>query len=70
MRAPASIRVEVVFVRECAGHLSASREYPPRAAGLPVRIEAAPIDLVAEVLAGIHGDPVQLLEGESIPPRS
>jgi len=66
MRAPASIRVEVVFVRECAGHLSASREYPPRAAGLPVRIEAAPIDLVAEVLAELHGRPMGLLGGEPL----
>jgi len=62
--------VEVVFLRECAGHLSASREYPPRAAGLPVRIEAAPIDLVAEVLAEIHGDAMRLMDGEPLPPRS
>ena len=36
-----------------------------RAAGLPVRIEA-PLDLVAEVLAEIHGDPMGLMEGEPL----
>ena len=41
-----------------------------RAAGLPIRLGTAPLDLVAEVLAEIHGDPVRLLEGESIPSRS
>jgi len=51
MRHMASIRVEVVFLRECAGHLSASRERRLRAARLPARIEAAPLDLVAEMLA-------------------
>jgi hypothetical protein len=41
-----------------------------RAVGLPVRIEAAPLDLPAEVLAEIHGDPMRLLDGEPIPSRS
>ena len=58
--------MEVVFLRECAGHLSAPRECRLRAAGLPARIEAAPLDLVAEVLAEIHGDPVRLMEGEPL----
>ena len=30
-----------------------------RAAGLPVRRDAAPLDLVAEVLAEIRGDPAE-----------
>jgi hypothetical protein len=34
-----------------------------RTAGLPVRIEAAPLDLVAEVLAEIHGDAARLMDG-------
>jgi hypothetical protein len=41
-----------------------------RDAGLPVRIEAAPLDLVAEVVAQMHGDPMRLMEGEPLPSRS
>jgi hypothetical protein len=41
-----------------------------RAAGLPVRVEGAPLDLVAEVLAEIHGDPMRLMDGEPLPSRS
>jgi hypothetical protein len=41
-----------------------------RAAGLPVRVEGAPLDLVAEVLAEIHGDPVRLMDGEPLSSRS
>jgi hypothetical protein len=41
-----------------------------RAAGLSVRLDAAPLDLVAEVLAEIQGDPVRLMDGESLPSRS
>jgi hypothetical protein len=41
-----------------------------RTAGLPVRIEGAPLDLVAEVLAEIPGDPMRLMDGEPLPPRS
>jgi hypothetical protein len=37
-----------------------------RAAGLPVRVEGAPLDLVAEVLAETYGDPVRLMEGEPL----
>ena len=37
-----------------------------RGAGLRVRLEGAPLDLVAEVLAEIHGDPVRLMEGEPL----
>ena len=40
-----------------------------REAGLPVRIEGAPLYLVAEVLAEIHGDPIRLMEGEPIASR-
>lgn len=35
-----------------------------RGVGVPVRVEGAPIDLVAQVLAEIHGDPMRLMEGE------
>jgi len=41
-----------------------------RAARLPVRIEGAPLDLVADVLAEIHGDPLWLLDREPLPLRS
>jgi hypothetical protein len=37
-----------------------------RAVGLRARLEAAPLDLVAEVLAEIHGDPVRLMDGEPL----
>ena len=37
-----------------------------RAAGLPVRLGTAPLDLVAEVLAEMHGDPVRLMDGEPL----
>ena len=36
------------------------------AAGLPVRLEGAPLDLVAEVLAELHGRPMGLLGGEPL----
>lgn len=52
----ASIRVEVVFLCECAGHRSASRECPLCAAGLPVRLQRAPLDLWSRWLAELHGD--------------
>jgi len=39
-------------------------------ARLPFRIEGAPLDLVAEVLAVHHGDPMRLLDGEPLPSRS
>jgi hypothetical protein len=35
-----------------------------------VGLEAAPLDLVAEVLAEIHGDPMRLMEGEPLPSRA
>jgi hypothetical protein len=41
-----------------------------RAAGLPVRRDAAPLDLVAEVLAEIHGHPTRLMDGEPLPSLS
>jgi hypothetical protein len=37
-----------------------------RAAGFPVRLAAAPLDLVAEVLAELHGRPMGLLGGEPL----
>jgi hypothetical protein len=37
-----------------------------RAAGLPVRVECASLDLVAEVLAEIHGDAMRLMDGEPL----
>ena len=40
-----------------------------RAAGIPVRLDAAPLDLVAEVLAEIHGARARFLDGEPIPSR-
>jgi hypothetical protein len=41
-----------------------------RAAGLPVRIEGATLDLVAEVLAEIRGGPMLQIDGEPLPSRS
>jgi len=41
-----------------------------RAAELPVRIEGAPLDLVVEVLAEMHGDPMRLIDGEPTTWRS
>jgi len=60
----------MIFPLKCVGHLSASRECPSRAAGILVRLEAAPLDLVAEVLAEIHGDPMRVMDGEPLPSRS
>jgi hypothetical protein len=37
-----------------------------RVVGLPVHLEAAPLDLVAEVLATIDGDPMRLIDGEPL----
>jgi hypothetical protein len=39
-------------------------------AAVAVRVECAPLDLVAEVLAEIHGDPIRLMEGEPLPSRA
>jgi len=36
------------------------------AAVLPVHIEGAPLDLVPEVLARIHGDPMRLMDGKPL----
>jgi hypothetical protein len=45
-------------------------ECPQQRSGIGVApAQAAPLDLAAEVLAEIHGDPVPI-EGESIPSRS
>jgi hypothetical protein len=40
-----------------------------RPAGLSVRLEAEPLDVVAEVLAAYHGDPMRLLGGEPLSSR-
>jgi len=34
--------------------------------GLPAALDAAPLDLVAEVLAETHGDPMRLMDGEPL----
>jgi hypothetical protein len=68
-------------VSQCAGIDTATRQAAHAlawtlserlpAAGLPSRIEAAPLDLVAEVLAKmIRGDPMRLMDGEPLPSRS
>ena len=38
-----------------------------RAAGLPVRVEGAPLEPVAEALAEIDGDAMRLRDGEPLP---
>jgi len=37
-----------------------------RAAELPLRIQGATLDLVAEVLARFHGDPMWLMDGDPL----
>jgi hypothetical protein len=46
------------------------RSVPASPKGLLARIEAAPLDLLAEVLAEIHGDAIRLLDGEPLLSRS
>ena len=59
--------------REGGGVTGRQRVDVERAAArcrVPVRVEGAPLDLVAEVLAAHHGDPMRLMEGEPLPSHS
>ena len=68
------LRVPSVCVAATSGRDLVSRTRPAtwmlsewlRAAGLPVRVEGAQLDLLAAVLGEIHGDPMRLTDGEPL----